>query len=520
MKSAPLFLMLAGCLALLTGCASLEPPTGDASYALAAERGHGLGRIAAESLPAGAGSAFRPLPMAAFAMDARLTLVHHAQHSLDLQYYLLQDDEAGRALLRGLRDAAQRGVRVRLLVDDLYTASSAHLLMALRAHPNVEVRVFNPFPAGRGALLTRFAASLLDFARVNRRMHNKLFMADGAFAIAGGRNVANEYFRHSTEANFLDFDVLLLGEVVPQLASVFDRYWNSRHAYPLDALEPAPFDQADLPAAFERLTAAAETAFPPPDGDSSDPLGYAPLSAELARAQPMRHLSIGTVAARADDPAKVSGQTHRNDSVTAHFVAALQSARQHVLLVSPYFIPGDVGLEVLRELRGRGVRVEVVTNALASNDEPFASAAYARYREALMAMGVELYEISSRQMKTDRMLRDALGRSTGRSHAKLTVIDDTKVFVGSMNLDMRSARANTELGLLIDSPQLAAQSTGMLQMARARGSYRLRLADGRIRWTAVAEDGVEVVYDDEPEVDLLMRLKVLLIAPLIPEAML
>ena len=199
----------------------------------------------------------------------------------------------------------------------------------------------------------------------------------------------------------------------------------------------------------------------------------------------------------------------------------MASARSRVLLVSPYFIPGDRGLAALREARERGIRVEVVTNTLAANDEPFASAAYARYRKAMLQMGVELYEISSRQLKADHLFRDALGSTTGRSHAKVTVIDDTAVFVGSMNLDLRSARENTELGLLIDSPALAAEGIDVLDMVRARGSYRLQLAQpgDRIQWVA-AENGVEQVYDDEPEVTLGTRLKVLLFAPLIPEGLL
>src|ERR1700754_3348145 len=198
--------------AIIQGCASLAPVDKPASQAIAARANTALGAIAARSVASADETAFPALPLSAFSMDARLALVNAAQSSLDLQYYLLQDDATGRTLMRAVRDAALRGVRVRILVDDLYTADSARVLRDLAAYDNIEIRLFNPFPAGRALMLTRWAFSLFDFARVNHRMHNKMLLADGAFAVAGGRNIADEYFFRSDEGNFIDFDLLLAGK--------------------------------------------------------------------------------------------------------------------------------------------------------------------------------------------------------------------------------------------------------------------------------------------------------------------
>jgi len=504
---------------LASACAVLAPREATPSAAIAADAQQGLGRIAAASVGADRESGFRALPAAAFAMDARLALIERAGHSLDLQYYLVDDDEAGHLLLRALRDAAARGVRVRLLVDDLYTAGSGDLLLGLAAHPNVEVRLFNPFPSGRRAMTTRFALSLFDFARVNHRMHNKLFIADGAFAIAGGRNIADAYFRRGKDANFVDFDLLLAGAVVPELAAIFDRYWNSTHAYPLEAVETPGDDLGARREAFDRLTASADADRARLAPDVRDPLGHAPLSADLPQA-PL-HLAYGRVRVRADDPDKVRGTVPPSHSVSAAFVESCASAQHSIKLASPYFIPGDVGLDALRRARERGVTVELLTNTLAANDEPFAAAAYARYRPALLQMGVEVNEVSSQQMHRSHLFSQAIGSSTGRSHAKLTVIDDRIVFVGSMNMDLRSARANTELGLWIESPELAAQVNAMFDLVRAGATYRLRLdaSHERVQW--LARDGdAETVHDSDPELGAGMRLKLDLLSPLIPESLL
>ncbi|WP_418125149.1 phospholipase D family protein [Variovorax sp. 160MFSha2.1] len=531
---------------LLQGCASLPPPSQSrqADTSIAASTGTALGRIAAQSVPAGESSAFRPLPLSAYSMDARLALARHAQSSLDLQYYLLQNDVTGHVLLQAVKDAALRGVRVRVLVDDMYTADSDGMLLALAAYPNVQVRLFNPFPAGRAFASTRWAFSLLDFSRVNHRMHNKMFIADGAFAVAGGRNIANEYFFHDKEGNFLDFDLLLAGAAVPKMQAIFDTYWNSPHVYPLHEIEVSRETPQALRDSFDKLVADGEAAYPTPPPDSPDLLGYRPLSGDLSRPVPLKML-YGHVDVFADNPEKVGGRAEQGDdasTVTARLIEAMRAARSDIALSTPYFIPGQRGLALFGELRQAGRRISLLTNSLSSNDEPFASAAYARYRVPMLKLGVEIDEVDASQLKQLAMrttgvpddeagagdakaasgiTASSLKNAVGRSHAKLLVIDRRRSFVGSMNMDLRSSRLNTELGLIIDSPALAKDIFGLIDGARASGTYHLRLLEpgDRLQWISTG-NGTEEIHDHEPEVGLGTRLQLLFFFPFVSEGLL
>jgi putative cardiolipin synthase len=242
----------------LAGCAGLpEQVQRVPSRALPAATDTALGRIAKDSSFDAELSGFRLMPTGQFALQARLELARRAERTLDVQYYQIHDDATGRYLFRTLRDAALRGVRVRLLLDDLYTAGEDPVLLGLNAYPNVEVRLFNPFPTGRQSLLTRFAANVGEFKRVNRRMHNKLFVADGVMAVAGGRNIADEYFMVSAGANFVDLDLLVIGAILPRLSDLFDEYWNSRHVYPLTSIVASDQSPQALQQQFEDLTAWA-----------------------------------------------------------------------------------------------------------------------------------------------------------------------------------------------------------------------------------------------------------------------
>ena len=411
---------------------------------------------------------------------------------------------------------------MRVLVDDLFTDENDRMLLGLAAYPNVEVRLFNPFAAGRSSAAARWGLSLFDFARVNHRMHNKMFIADGAFAIAGGRNMADEYFFSSKTGNFIDFDLLVAGDAVPRMAAIFDRYWNSPRVYPLHEIEPDAMPAAARQAAFEALTHDAESAFPSPAADQRDLLGYATLSADLPH--PPLALLHGTIDVFADDPEKVSGRAEAGDdhsTVTDHVGHAMTAATSEVVVGSPYFIPGQRGLDAAKIARAHGVRIDVVTNSLASNDEPFASAAYALYRVPLLKLGVNLYETDTGVLRHDALIGGALNGSVGRSHAKLIIIDRRTTFVGSMNFDFRSSRLNTELGLLVDSPQLAAQVLALADHVRSAGSYQLRLAEpgDRLQWVEV-EGGVETVHDHEPDAGWATRLKLLLLFPFVSEGLL
>ena len=520
-------LALLGMALALQGCASLAELQKTPSAALPAAPGNPLAQLLPADLVPGAGSAFRPLAFSSYAMDARLTLIREARQSLDIQYYLLADDLTGRAFLRAVRDAAVRGVRVRILVDDLYTAANDQLLQGIAAYPNVQVRLFNPFPAGRALTITRWGLSLADLARLNHRMHNKLFIADGVFAIAGGRNIADEYFFRSPRGNFIDFDLLVAGDAVPDLAATFDRYWNSRHVYTLDALEPdAPRAEARR-AAFERATASAEMLFGPIMAGARDFLNYGPLSHDMAR-PPLKMLR-GRIRVVADSPDKVSGEAASGmdpTTVISHVSDAIGRARDHVLLASPYFVPGKAALEGLYKVRRGGVPVTLVTNTMASNDEPFVSAAYGRYRRKMLQMGVQIYEVSPRILRMDATFDDSfgsmLGNSTGRLHAKMIVIDHETTVVGSMNLDFRSSRANTELGLFVDSTDLAADVTALVEELRSVGTYRMRLGGASgdvVQWVDDQPDG-EKVYDAEPEISLATLIEVWLFSPFIEEDLL
>ena len=512
----------------LQGCVSLAELQKTPSVSLPADRAGALAALLPPDLVPGSGSAFRPLAFSSYSMDARLTLIREARASLDIQYYLIADDLTGRAFLRAVRDAARRGVRVRILVDDLYTAANDRLLQGIAATPNVQVRLFNPFPAGRALNVTRWGLSLADLARLNHRMHNKLFIADGIFAIAGGRNIADEYFFRSPRGNFIDFDLLVAGDAVAELAASFDRYWNSRHVYTLDALEPgAPRAQARREE-FERLTASAEMLFAPIMAGARDFLNYGPLSRDVAR-PPLKMLR-GHIQVVADSPEKVSGEAASGmdpTTVITHLSGVIAHARENVLLASPYFVPGKTALEGLYQVRRGGVPVTLVTNTMASNDEPFVSAAYGRHRRQMLQMGVQIYEVSPRILHMDSGTFDdsfgaMLGTSTGRLHAKMVVVDHQTTVVGSMNLDFRSSRANTELGLFVDSPELAADVTLLVDELRSVGTYRMRLggASGRDgEWVDDEPDG-EKVFEAEPEIGIGTLLEVWLFSPFIEEDLL
>lgn len=429
----------------------------------------------------------------------------------------------GHLVLRELRDAAARGVRVRLLVDDLYTQGLDPLLLGLQAHPNVEVRLFNPFVSGRGWSVARYVAFAGDFRRLNHRMHNKLFIADGALAVVGGRNLADEYFFRSKEANFIDMDLLCTGALVPQLGMLFDRYWNSEQAFPLhsivDSHEPAEALQADFQ---RRVAPRGDETGPPPD--ERDPYGEPPLSVQLSAGHGLR-LIVADAAAHADAPEKAATDPALpealGDTVTARFISLVSQTRDELLVFSPYFIPGKKGIEHLRDARAHGIEVRVVTNAMATSDEPLVNLGYQRYRDEMLGMGVKIYELSANRLVRDPRLKRALGSSRGRLHAKMAFIDRHTVLVGSMNLDLRSAFTNTEIGVAVRSPELAQMILSAYHTDGFPGVYEVRLKpDGSgVQWVGRDDDGDEVLAD-EPEVGLWQRMRLRVMSWFVPEDLL
>ena len=455
------------------------------------------------------------MPQASFALDARLELLRRAQVSLDVQSYQLGNDKTGRLILRELRDAARRGVRVRLLLDDFYTTGLDRLLLALADEPNAEVRLFNPFANGREHSVTRWFDFFTDFRRLNHRMHNKLFIADGAIAIAGGRNLADEYFLRSEVANFIDFELLMAGPVVPESARIFDSYWNSDVVYPLERIVRAAGPAEALAAEFERATSPARARRPDPP-PLRDVFGDPPLGEQLALGKlPWIRAEANALA---DSPNKALG-AHRAKTPTLAENAYEQMARakSQVLVVSPYFIPGEEGMARIRAARQHGLQITVITNSLADSDEPLVNINYNRYRVELLRLGVNLREVSTVRLKRNVQLRKLLRQGRGRLHAKLALIDRDWVLLGSMNLDPRSERLNTEFGVRVHSAELAHALLQAYLLDDFEGVYRVSLKpDGEtVQWTGTGDEADEVL-DEEPDSSLLTRLQLLLFSWFVP----
>lgn len=514
------------CIAWLAGCTALPVKRADdvpVSHAIAADTDTALGRIAAKSIPSPELSGFRLLPLGSYSLDARLTLAARAQKTLDVQYYHIQNDETGRLLVRALRDAAARGVRVRLLLDDWYTSGEDEFLLALASHANVELRLFNPFCCVRTAgQLARFAASWGEWNRVNHRMHNKLMVADGAMAVVGGRNVANEYYLRGALDNFIDLDAFVVGAVVADLSRIFDGYWNSDPVYPLQLITSTHMPRDALQQYFDEVTGPAMTKLPaalPPN----DVLGYGPISEDLDAGQV--GLIWGTAIALADTPNKVieaKGMLLMN-SVTYNVLDAMRMAQQEVVVSSPYLVPGKPGMVWLREMAGRGVKLQILTNSLASTDEPTVHIGYSQYRPEMLRLGIDLYELSSTRVMSNKRQSMLFGASHARLHAKLVVIDRKTLFIGSMNLDPRSARINTEMGLIIQSPQLARELLRVIDIDKLQSAYRVRLSKNGncCEWLTVDDDlSGEMILTTEPDSSFSLRLKTWLLSPFVPEELL
>ena len=505
-----LMILLSG----LAGCASLPSQVSrDRSVALVPGSDTRLGRLVASSAVPSQLSGIRVLVSGEEALQSLITLADRAERTLDIQYYLIAQDASGRLLLRHVRAAAERGVRVRILVDDLNTAGEDRRFLSLGARPNIEVRLFNPFAGGRLALWSRFLFALNDIPRINHRMHNKLFVADNALAITGGRNIADEYFVRSAQSNFIDLDVIAAGPVVPQLSASFDSFWNSRYAYPISSLTR---ERASAPAAAPPEPATVAPA--PAPAPATEAGGEADW---LARDLDAERLSLQWMPAAvlADRPTKISVDTAESDMETiADDIASLmRSAKHEVLVISPYFVPGREGVALMRQLTARGVRIRILTNSLASTDSPLVYDGYSHYRRELLRLGVELYEVKPRL--GDRRPRfHPFRQSQASLHAKALVIDGRTVFIGSLNMDSRSRHTNSELGLVVRSAEVARQVTSLFDDISADGSYRLRLTgpDGHLEWRC-EEGGVVQTWRRDPGAGAVKRLWLGILAPFAPE---
>ncbi|MGK7869578.1 phospholipase D family protein [Falsiroseomonas sp. E2-1-a20] len=451
-----------------------------------------------------AGAALVPEGLDAYAV--RVATARAAGRTLDLQYYMWRGDVTGRLLACEVLDAADRGVQVRLLLDDAYALGRERVLSALDAHPAIEVRLFN---GTRWRLFGRWGF-LLEMAfggwHLNRRMHNKSWIADGRVAIVGGRNLGDEYFgAEGGEFLFRDLDIVLAGAAASGATRVFEQYWRSKLARPAALVSPSTEAGGGLPQLRKDLAAASGQ---PEARRYLEHLGQVQQAArQMARG--MVGLARGAVQVVADPPEKARrGLAARRRARAAGGIApeiadALRRAKRQALLISPYFVPGRAGLALLLDLAARGVKVSVVTNSLAATDVVAVHGGYTHYRHALLRAGIELYELrpSGEDEKTS-----AFGSRGASLHTKAFVVDDGPVFVGSFNLDPRSAALNTEMGAFVRHPVLAEELRAEhARLADPLRSWRLGLEEGRLTWTAAGADGRMRTLRREPEASLRRR---------------
>jgi len=429
-----------------------------------------------ETSPAPSG--IHPLFDSREAFAARLALARRARTSLDVQYYIWRNDTTGRLLFEALCEAADRGVRVRLLLDDNNTSELDGVLAALDAHPGIEVRLFNPFALRK----PRIVGYLTDFFRLNRRMHNKSFTADRTATIVGGRNVGDEYFGATGDVLFVDLDVLAVGPIVADVAADFERYWTSRAACPAERLLPR-----------HRYRRSMWRRARPRHEDAASPRAvYTAAIEELAFERDLEAGRLPLIWAPthmvSDDPAKAYSRAVRKAYLPRQIVAIVGTPRVTLDIVSPYFVPGASGVRTFARLARQGVRVRVLTNAFEATDVAAVHAGYAKRRQALLAAGVRLFELRRSAEAIGAAPRSEhgsgrLGSSGSSLHAKTFAVDGTRVFVGSYNFDPRSAKLNTELGFVIDSPELTRTIAATFERAVPGNAYEVQLtASGELCW--------------------------------------
>jgi putative cardiolipin synthase len=490
------------CAALMAvGCSSLPAHVDrPVSRADVDASGTALARAAAASMAQEKTSAsgFRLLATGDQALEARMALIQRAEKTLDIQYYLIASDGTGLRFVDELRAAAGRGVRVRILVDDLFAAGQDDLFAGLAAHDNVEVRMFNPLPSRGSSLTRRVLLSLHEYTRINARMHNKLLLADNAFALTGGRNIADEYFDQGAAAHFIDMDILSAGPVIREFSKAFDRHWNSEMAFPVQSLISPVRHPVEARQRFDllvrRMDARSDAGPATPSPDSID--------GELAAGRLRLRFAPARVIADSPSKPREAGAQRARRSVAHEHLQLIRSARSEVLIASPYVIPCPDASAAMHETLSRGARMVIMTNSLSTTDEPLVHFAYARYRRAMLKMGVTLNELKPMIDRKSSAARPGDSRgSLARLHAKVSVVDQRWLFIGSMNMDGRSAHWNTELSLLIDSPALAADAAGLLMRERLPSSYQLRVVDGtdRIEWVGSEEAELQVVHRHEPD---------------------
>ena len=481
--------LLSLAVAVATGCANYDTEYPRLpSTAVADGSATSLGRLfepAATEHPGESGVEY--MRFGPMALRARLALADLAERSLDLQYYIWDSDLTGYLLADRIVRAADRGVRVRVMLDDQGIRGRDTAIARLSGHPNIEFRAFNPFRGRR----SRLGDLLTDASRVQRRLHNKVMIADNAIAIVGGRNIADHYFGVHGESNYRDLDTVAVGPVVREASAVFDDFWNSPFAIPYEAFVATPPTRADADAQVaEGRARMASVPLPFPVDEE--------VGAVVAEMEAVRdRLTWAPVRVLYDPPEKALDKTSRR--IFTELDALVANAQREVLIENAYFVPRDHGVELTAALRARGARVRVLTNSLASNDVAAVHSGYQKYRDDLIENGVELFELRPDSTMEQLRWTPLSSKSRAALHAKAMVVDRRYVVIGSYNLDPRSADINTELALLVDSPAFAEKVAEFFEDGvRPENSYRVTLERRRLRWTA-SDGGTLRVYTKEPE---------------------
>lgn len=444
-------------------------------------------------------SGIYPLANGRDAFLARLALVESAQYSLDLQYYIWHDDISGRLLAQSLYKAAERGVRVRLLLDDHTMAGMDAMIATLNQHPNIEVRLFNPYMQ-RGF---RPLGYLSDFFRLNRRMHNKSLTADSLVSVVGGRNVGDEYFGATDGVLFADLDVAGVGDVAQKVSAEFDQYWNSEVCFPAETILGAEHDKLAQSGQFP-------TQFTGDDASN----GYLKLLAESSFARYLREgglpLIWATTEVVSDLPEKALGNHEKKNNLFQKHIAPLMAkTEKELLLVSPYFVPTKQGEAFLSGIAKQGRSVHVLTNTLQANDVAVVHAGYIKHRQALLENGVKLYELKPESTIKTSKIKNMYSGSGASLHAKTFAVDGRYLYVGSFNFDPRSADLNTEMGVIIDNAELAGQLRMVLEADQLHHAYAVSLNEnGKAVWKTRGDDGELHSSDKEPEASLFRRVQV------------
>lgn len=540
--------------AAAAGCASLPANTDrPGTKAFGAPDQTALGQLVQDRKAqqrSRADSGFNLLDSVGAAFGSRLALIDGAQRTLDLQYYAIHADNSTEILLQRLRDAARRGVRVRVLLDDFNTVGDDAQVLRLAFEPNVEIRLFNPLPGSRSSLIARVLTSLKDMPRMQKRMHNKLFIADNAIGITGGRNLGDAYFGGDGKSNFIDLEVLAMGRVVRDMSASFDRFWNDELAYPvqtliskkeLEDLRKPPIEKAsDGSAAAPSPAPAASMPSPTLTSAILPPESTSPPPGAMQAPMDLRTVPLTWAPSlvMVDEPGKIGpgdDEADAGETVVDGLLNLMLQARQDVLIVSPYFVPGQATMDQFKQLRAKGVRVRVLTNSLASNDAPAAHAGYARYRKDLLALGIEVYEMRATQEGTVGGMGSTRGFGSGAGtggaggskggssraslHSKAVVIDNRLLVVGSMNLDLRSQRKNSEVALVIRSAAMSQLAARQVEATFSQGAYRLEMDKDRLVWRAPPGAPFKDAHS-EPDASAKLRLLVRVIAPFAPDEML